>query len=132
MSISRHWREMPRRYRLEAGKCKKCEVIQFPGRAICPECGSKKSEPVTLSGKGTLETFTITRIAPEGFGDITPYAVGIIELEEGVKIMAQITDCDPETLKIGDKVVAKFRKVREDGKAGVIMYGYKFVPDCGI
>ncbi|MBF0501180.1 MAG: Zn-ribbon domain-containing OB-fold protein [Candidatus Riflebacteria bacterium] len=132
MSIPRHWREIPRRYRLEAGKCKKCKVINFPSRLVCPECGGKTFETVKLSGKGKLDTFTIIRVAPEGFGDEVPYAVGIIDLKDGVRLMAQITDCDPTTLKTGDKLVAKFRKVQEDGKNGIIKYGYKFVPDVGV
>ncbi len=87
---------------------------------------------MNLSGKGKLVTYTITHVAPEGFGDQVPYAVGIVELDEGIRLMAQITDCDLKTLKIGDRVVSKFRRIREEGKTGVIMYGYKFVPDVGI
>jgi uncharacterized OB-fold protein len=87
---------------------------------------------VALSGRGTLQTFTIIRIAPEGFGDQAPYAVGIVDLEEGVSIMAQITDCEVEKLGIGDRLITKFRRIREEGKTGVIMYAYKFVPDVGL
>jgi uncharacterized OB-fold protein len=46
--------------------------------------------------------------------------------------MGQITDCNPENLKIGDKLAAKFRRMNEEGKTGMIMYSYKFVPDLGI
>jgi uncharacterized OB-fold protein len=56
----------------------------------------------------------------------SPYAVGIIELDEGAKITAQIVDCDVNELNIGDEVEVVFRKIREDGKEGVISYGYKF------
>jgi hypothetical protein len=53
-------------------------------------------------------------------------------LEEGVKILAQITDCNPNDIKIGDTFVTKFRRINEEGKTGMIMYGYKFVPDNGL
>lgn len=132
MKVPRHWREIPRRYRLEAGKCKQCSAIHFPGRLICPECRSKDFETIRLSGKGKLATFTIIRIAPAGYGDQAPYAVGIVELEEGVRMMGQITDCNPETLKIGDNLITKFRRITEENKSGMIMYGYKFVPDQGV
>lgn len=132
MEVARHWRETPERYRLEAGKCSKCGKISFPGRIICSECGSREFVKHNLSGKGKLVTFTIIRTAPSGFGDLVPYAVGIIELQDGIKILAQITDCDPETLKIGDSLIAKFRRMNEDGKTGMIYYAYKFVPDVGI
>jgi len=132
MKVAKHWREIPERYRLEAAKCKKCNHICFPNRLICPECGAKEFETIRLSGDGKLVTFTIIRTAPIGFGDLVPYAVGVIELNEGVKLLAQIVDCNPDDLKIGDKLVAKFRRINEESKTGMIMYGYKFVPDQGI
>ena len=132
MEVAKHWRETPERYRLEAGKCSKCGKILFPNRLICPVCGSKEFTTINLSGKGKIITYTVIRTAPKGFGDLAPYAVGIIEMEENVRILAQITDCNPDKLNIGDKVVSKFRRMNEDGKTGMIMYAYKFVPDVGI
>ncbi len=132
MQVPKYWREIPKRYRLEAAKCSSCQHISFPKRLLCPECGSKEFGTMNLSGKGKLVTYTITHVAPEGFGDQVPYAVGIVDLDDGIRVMAQITDCDLKTLKIGDRVVSKFRRIREEGKTGVIMYGYKFVPDVGI
>ena len=132
MEVARHWRQTPERYRMEAGKCRKCGNISFPGRLICPECGAKEFDTIKLSGKGKLISHTIIRTAPEGFEDIAPFAVGIVELEEGNRVMGQITDCNPETLKTGDKLTSKFRRMNEDGKTGMIMYSYKFVPDVGV
>jgi scaffold protein (connect acetoacetyl-CoA thiolase and HMG-CoA synthase) len=132
MEVPKHWREIPHRYRMEAGKCKSCNYIAFPKRIVCPECGSKDFAFHKLSGKGKLVTYTIIRTPPEGFVDQSPYAVGIIELEDGKKIMGQVTDCDPEDLKIGDQLITKFRRMNEEGKTGMIMYSYKFVPDNGV
>ncbi len=132
MHVPRHWREIPRRYRMEAGKCKKCGEIHFPGRLICPHCKGREFETVNLSGKGELSTYTVIRVAPSGFGDLTPYAVGIVRLDEGVNVMGMITDCDPEELNTGDRLVTQFRRINEEGKTGMIMYGYKFVPDQGL
>jgi uncharacterized OB-fold protein len=117
---------------LEAGKCKKCGSIHFPGRLICPDCGSKEFESITLSGKGELVTYTVIRVAPHGFEDMAPYAVGIVKLDEGIQVMGQITDCHPEELKIGDRLATQFRRINEEGKTGMIMYGFKFVPDLGL
>ena len=132
MQVPRHWREMPQRYRLEAVKCSECNKIFFPKRLICPECKSQNLASIKLSGKGKLITFTIINVAPEGFVDQVPYAVGIVELEEGVRVMGQITDCDPNELKIGNQLTTQFRRMREEGKTGMIMYSYKFVPDLGL
>lgn len=130
--VARHWRETPERYRLEACKCKKCGSINFPNRLICPDCGAKEFETIRLSGKGELATYTVIRVAPMGFTDLAPYAVGIVKLDEGIQVMGQITDCNPEELKIGDRVATQFRRINEEGTTGMIMYGYKFVPDQGL
>lgn len=132
MHVARHWRETPERYRLEAGKCIKCGSIQFPNRIVCPDCGAREFETLKLSGKGELTTFTIIRVAPSGFGDLTPYAVGVIKMDEGIQVMGQVVDCDPEELKIGDRVETQFRRMNEEGKTGMILYGYKFVPALGL
>ena len=132
MQVARQWRKIPELYRLESGKCKKCGNISFPKRIVCPECGSNEFEVLALKGKGKLVTYTIIRVAPEGFGDQAPYAIGIVELDEGIRIMGQIADCDPEKLKIGDRLTAQFRRMSEEGKTGMIMYSYKFVPDLGL
>jgi uncharacterized OB-fold protein len=117
---------------MEAGKCKQCGSIQFPARLICPDCGTREFETVNLSGKGELATFTVIRVAPQGFGDLAPYAIGIVKLGEGIHVMGQVVDCDPEELKIGDRLTTQFRRINEEGKTGMIMYGFKFVPDLEV
>lgn len=132
MAVPKFWREIPRYYRLEAGACKQCGKPFIPARLICPDCGGQEFDTVKLSGRGALKTFTIIRIPPEGFNDQAPYAVGIVELDEGIRLMAQITDCDVDSLNVGDRLVTKFRRIREESKTGAIMYAYKFVPDVGV
>jgi len=125
---SRYWREIPQRYRLEAEQCKKCGYIAFPPRLVCPQCGARIFEKVTLPDTGSVLTYTIIRVPPHPFSDQAPYAVGIATLDNGVRLMGQIVDCEFEELKVGMKVRLEFRKISTDGEAGVIYYGYKFVP----
>ncbi len=127
MITARYHREIPQRYRLEAGKCSSCGHISFPPRLICPECKGKTIATTTLSDEGTLLTFTVVRVASDKFSKETPFPVGIVELDDGVKITAQIADADIDELKIGQKLKIVFRKVQEDGKAGILCYGYKAV-----
>jgi len=129
MSTSaRYWREIPQRYRLEASKCKGCGKVWFPPRLICPACRARDFEPVKLAETGKVQTFTVIRVAPKDFVDEVPYAIGIIDLEGGVPMQCQIVDCAPEDLKIGMPVKIEFRKVKEEGDAGILCYGYKAVP----
>jgi hypothetical protein len=125
---SKYWREIPQRYRLEAGKCGGCGRVAFPPRLVCPECGGREFAPVRLADTGTLLTYTVVRVAPGSFEDEAPYAVGIAELADGVNLTAQVVDCDFSCLKVGMPVRLEFRKLSEDGHAGIIHYGYKFVP----
>ena len=126
---SRYWREIPQRYRLEAGKCKACGFVAFPPRVICPGCGSREFEPTKLAEAGRLLTHTIIRVPPGAFEDQAPYVVGIAELDDGVRLTAQVVDCDFSGLAVGMRVRLEFRKLSEEGAAGVIYYGYKFVPE---
>jgi len=124
----RYWREIPQRYRYEAARCNSCGKIHFPPRLVCSGCRGQEFTKVTLADTGTVETFTVIHVAPTGFGDQVPYAVGIIKLEDGVKLTAQIVDADLSSLAIGTRVKREFRRLQQDGESGVISYGYKFVP----
>ncbi len=129
MSTSaRYWREIPQRYRLEGGRCKNCGKVYFPPRLVCPSCQKRDFETTRLPLTGKLTTFTVIRVAPKDFVDEVPYAIGIVELDDGTPIQCQVVDCEPEELKIGMPVRIEFRKIKEEGEAGIICYGYKAVP----
>ena len=125
---ARYWREIPQRYRLEAGKCKSCGETYFPPRLICAHCRSRQFETVALADEGHLVTYTIIRVGPSQFADQTPYAVGIVELDGRVRITAQIVDCQFDKLAAGLRVRIEFRRLQKQGDAGILCYGYKCVP----
>ncbi|MBI5473982.1 MAG: Zn-ribbon domain-containing OB-fold protein [Ignavibacteriae bacterium] len=127
MITARYHREIPQRYRLEAAKCSSCGHVSFPPRLVCPQCKARKFEAVNLSDEGTIVTFTVVRVASDKFSKETPFGVGIVELNDGVRVTAQIADVHPDELKVGQKVKLVFRRVQEDGKAGILCYGYKAV-----
>ena len=126
---SRYWREIPQRYRFEANKCKSCDIVFFPPRLICPKCKTQDLEETKIAEKGKILSFTIIRVPPHQFVDQAPFAVGIVELDDGVKLTAQIVDCNFEDLRIGKRVRLEFRKIFDEGEAGILCYGYKFVPE---
>ena len=126
MSVPRFWREQPVRYNLWGVKCRDCDCIDFPPRSLCIKCKSTALDKYKLDGKGKIVTYTVIHVAPEGFEKQVPYVIAIIKFKEGPSITAQVIDCEPSEIKIGQKVRAVFRKIAEDGKAGAIYYGYKF------
>ena len=128
MSVPSYWREMPHRYRLEAGKCTKCGKVFFPKRLVCSECKNHEFETVRLSRDGKLITYTVIHVAPSQFADQIPYAIGVVELNDDVRLLCQVADCALQDLKSGMPVQIEFRRISEQGEAGVINYGYKCVP----
>ena len=128
-SVPSHWRRYKERYRLLGTKCEVCGSIFFPLTKVCPNCRREgKPVPLAFSGKGEVYTFTVVRVPLDGFEAYTPYIIGLIQLDEGPKVTSQIVDCSPERVYIGMPVEACFRKIREQGKEGVICYGFKFKP----
>ena len=130
-AIPRFWREIQSRYNLVGTKCGNCGKVDFPPRSVCPDCGRKsvgKMQMTKLSGKGTVVTYTTIYDAPSQFDMQKPYTMAIIEMAEGVRLTSQIIDVKPEDVKIGMPVQATFRKLGQEGDAGVIHYGYKFRP----
>ncbi|UCF18188.1 MAG: Zn-ribbon domain-containing OB-fold protein [Gemmatimonadota bacterium] len=90
---------------LMGSRCKKCGATSFPPRADCGACMSGDFEFYELSGKGKLHTFTKIVAAPTGFEDVTPYIVGVVDLEEGGKALAWFGDTIPEEgIQIGMEV----------------------------
>jgi len=128
VSVPRFWREIPHKYRLLGSRCRSCGRIYHPKRPICPNCGSRDLEEVALSGRGRLLARTVIRRAPSDLDEYKPYVVGLVELEDGTRILTQIVDCDPSELKPGLELEATFRRIRAHGPTGVIEYGYKFRP----
>ena len=94
--------------KLMAGKCLKCGKIHLPPRPLCDNCYSQEFEWIEISGKGKLLTYTIIHIAPPQFQAIAPYAVGIVQLENGLKIPGMISGATQEQLKIGMNLTIEF------------------------
>lgn len=133
MSIARFWRETPRRYNLGGSRCTTCGTVYFPPRPVCPVCTShrqsiEKMVPFQLSGEGTVLSYTVVHDPAEGFEMQVPYVLALVKTPEGPVLTGQVVDLAPEEVSIGLKVRATFRKLREEGRAGVIHYGYKFAP----
>lgn len=97
-------------------RCEACAAWQhYPG-PICRQCGAT---PVwrEASGAGTVHTFTVvhrTPIAP--FRGLTPYAVAVVELDEGPRLLATVLDDQPDSVAVGARV-AVVAELFEDGRA---------------
>ena len=107
--------------KLMGSRCRKCGALFVPPRTICIKCFGIEMEWIEMKGKGKLAAFTCIAIGPpfmakEGYDRKRPYVSGVVELEEGVKVVARIEGLDgskPETIEIGTPVQVEFLHRRE-------------------
>jgi uncharacterized OB-fold protein len=120
MSTAKSWRTYPQTYRLEAARCKGCQKVFFPPRLICNKCNGREFESFNMKRTGKVVTHTVIRTPSDAFSGQAPFAVGIIEMDDGARLTAEIADVDFEEVKIGMPVQLEFRRHYSDGDAGII------------
>jgi uncharacterized OB-fold protein len=128
MELPRYHRMRRTLYRLEGSACPSCARRFFPPRSVCPACKSSGLEAFLFSGRGTLYSFSRVTQPPRGFASVGPYAVGMVRLEEGPLVTAQLSDTEGVDLAVGLPVEMVTRKIRDAEEHGFIVYGYKFRP----
>lgn len=109
--------------KLMGSRCKECGTLFVPPRPLCIRCYGSEMEWTEVKGQGKLRAFTCIAVVPpsmmeEGYDRKHPYCSGVIELEEGVRVVARIEEVDttrPENIKVGMPVTAKFLHRGEGG-----------------
>ena len=127
MDLAKHWRLRAARYRLEGLRHRTTGEVRFPAEPTT-DTAAQAWEPHTLSGAGTIYSFSVVRQPPAGYEEQTPYILALVRLAEGPLITAQLTDCDPQDVTIDMPVEMITRRLRDLGPDGLIVYGYKFRP----
>jgi uncharacterized OB-fold protein len=102
--------------KLMGARCSACATLYLPPRPLCPNCFGETMEWVEMAGQARLRAYTVVHIAPSamieaGYGRDNPYCSGIVELDEGPSISAQILGVDttqPEQIVIGAPLNAIF------------------------
>jgi len=90
--------------RLIGGRCQSCGRHQFPRSSLCPHCGADDVAEALLSSQGTLWAWTAVTAAPPGYRGEVPYGFGVVELPEGLRVLARLTQGDPTKLRFGQEV----------------------------
>ncbi len=88
---------------LQGWRCTDCGRLSLGASHPCPFCGSQGGSAVSLSGRGRLLSWTVIRVAPGRYAGEAPYAVGVLELAEGIRVTARL-EADPERLAAGQAV----------------------------
>jgi uncharacterized OB-fold protein len=79
--------------------CRSCGAYTVPPQGVCRDCRGQNMSPVQVKGEGTIRTFTVIRVAPEG--KQPPYVLALVELEEGPWVMGLLLDSDPGKADMG-------------------------------
>lgn len=114
-------------HRLLIQRCTECRTLRFPWLPGCNGCGSAEWDTVEASGAGTVFSYVVMHhpsfpaftvpafTAPEHGGDASgPYAVGLIELAEGVRIVSNVMGVPADKVRIGMPVRLAFLRVDEE------------------
>ena len=100
---TRHFWDGCKEGELRLQRCTDCDGgSYFPPRPFCPKCGSRKVEVYPASGRAVLYSYVINHRPAPGFEDDAPYAIAVVELEEGPRMMTSITGlpATPEALEL--------------------------------
>lgn len=94
-------------------KCKKCDAKYLPPRVHC-KCGSHEVEWYEAPTRGKLFSYTLVTLPPESMTKYAPYIVAVAELEDGSRLLAQITGVSPKTLQVGLSLQVVPHQISED------------------
>ena len=110
---TRHFWEGARSGELRLQKCTACTHVYFPPRPFCPKCASRKVSVAKASGKAKLFSYVIHHRPAPGF--TPPYAIAVVELAEGPRMMTNIVGCPqtPEALVLDMALEVTFEKQSE-------------------
>jgi len=79
--------------------CSDCRHVQFYQQSICRTCGGENLVHRAASGRGTVHSFSVVHRAPgPAFKQDTPYAILLVELDEGPRMISSLVDADPAAL----------------------------------
>ena len=87
--------------KIMGAQCNKCGQIILPPRPMCPKCFSKDLKWKESSKQGRLLTYTVIHVSPQQFQSLAPYAVGIVELDNGAHLPGMIKGITVDQIKVG-------------------------------
>ena len=111
---------------LIVSRCASCDTLDFPPRERCSRCFGKELQTEPAPSEGTLHTFTVIRELGKQREGFIPYAVGQVDLANGVRVTGVVAAA-PDSLAIGMplRTTALPQGKDEDGN---LLLGYAFAP----
>lgn len=101
------WFEGAKAGRLEIQRCQDCKTLRHPPAPACPQCRSFSWDSIVATGQCTLHSWTVLHHPKDGAFEY-PLAVGLVDLEEGTRLVADVAGIPPEELHIGMELEVDF------------------------
>jgi uncharacterized protein len=98
---------------LRIQRCAACGALRHPPGPTCPECLELSREYVVASGRGTVFSYVVHRHPPVP-GHQLPIVLALVDLQEGVRMVATVDGVEPEAIEIGMPVTVGFRRIDDD------------------
>ena len=117
----------PRGPRLLAARCAACARHHFPASDTCPYCGGEECAEAALGATGTLSLFTAVRSAPPGYPGPVPYGLGVVDLPEGMRVVARLDEDRIERLRRGLAMELRIAPLFTN-EAGEEVLSYSYAP----
>lgn len=107
--------EAAKRNELRVQRCTACGTHRFPARAICSSCLATEVEWVPVSGRGSVFSFNVMhQVYHPGFATEVPYAVVVVQLDEGVRMISNLVGVAPDAIRIGMPVQVIFEAISDE------------------
>src|SRR5438477_11198527 len=105
-----------RRHQLVVQCCDGCGLRRFPARDICSRCLSRDAMWVPVSGRGTIFSWAVMhQVYHPGFASEVPYALVVVALDEGARLVSNLVGCPPDAIRADMPVEAVFEDVTPEG-----------------
>jgi uncharacterized OB-fold protein len=125
--------DLPEGARLIGSRCATCETPYFPRSPVChnPECTESKIEDAMFGPIGTLWSLAVQDYPPPPPARFDkpyePYAMGVVDLDDGLRVLGRLTSNDPATAKVGARVELVIDTLCHDEEGNEIV-SWKFKP----
>ncbi len=118
---------------LVGSRCDECAATTWPRQQFCPRCGKASMSDRLFPSKGTLAAWTTQGFVPgppyvgaDKPDEFEPFAVGLIQLGDEIKVEARLTESDPEKLRFGMDVELTFVPLyTDDTGEEVLIWAFK-------
>ena len=95
---------------LRIQRCLDCTMLRHPPRPMCPACRSLEWDAIVASGRGVIYSYVIHHHPPV-YGFETPFAIALVELEEGTRIVGNVLGLEPAEVQVGMPVEVSFESI---------------------